>query len=449
MIRQAREEDRAISVSGSRHAMGGQQFGAGEVLVDMRGMRRILECDPVAGQVEVEAGIQWPELIAALLDVQCGRWPQWGIIQKQTGADQLSLGGALAANVHGRGLGMAPIVRDLEAFTLMDASGRLIRCSRQEHPALFRLAIGGYGLFGIITSVRLRLARRRKLERLVQLIEVDGLMDAFERRMREGCRYGDFQFAIDPGSDGFLQRGIFSCYRPVEDDRPAPSLQRALSRAQWQQLVYHAHVDPRRAFEDYAAHYLATSGQLYWSDLHQLSPYVARYHEEVDRRLGMTLKATEVITELYVPRPSLTAFLAEAREDFRAHDVPLIYGTIRLIERDDETFLAWAKEPSACVIFNLHTVHTRQALERTADHFRRLIDLAIGHGGSFYLTYHRFATRAQIERCYPQFPAFLHLKRAHDPEERFQSDWYRHAKAMFSGTGASQCSKIPKERLAP
>jgi hypothetical protein len=53
-------------------------------------------------------------------------------------------------------------------------------------------------------------------------------------------------------------------------------------------------------------------------------------------------------------------------------------------------------------------------------------------GGSYYLTYHRYATREQVEACYPQFPEFLRLKRQHDPEERFQSDWYRHYKKLFA-----------------
>jgi hypothetical protein len=30
-------------------------------------------------------------------------------------------------------------------------------------------------------------------------------------------------------------------------------------------------------------------------------------------------------------------------------------------------------------------------------------------------------------------PEFLRLKKKYDPEERFQSDWYRHHKAMFDG----------------
>ena len=37
----------------------------------------------------------------------------------------------------------------------------------------------------------------------------------------------------------------------------------------------------------------------------------------------------------------------------------------------------------------------------------------------------------QVEICYPQFPEFLRLKTKYDPEERFQSDWYRHYRAMF------------------
>ena len=112
--------------------------------------------------------------------------------------------------------------------------------------------------------------------------------------------------------------------------------------------------------------------------------------------------------------------------------VNLIYGTIRLIETDTESFLAWAKQPYACTIFNLHTVHTPQGIEHSAAAFRRLIDMAIQRDGSYFLTYHKYATRPQIETCYPQFPEFLRLKRQYDPAERFQSDWYRYYCEMFA-----------------
>jgi len=102
-----------------------------------------------------------------------------------------------------------------------------------------------------------------------------------------------------------------------------------------------------------------------------------------------------MITEIYVPRSGLADFMAEAGADFKKNDVNVIYGTIRLIEQDGESFLQWARQPYACVIFNLHVVHTRLGLQNAADAFRRLIDMAIRRDGGYYLTYHRWATRKQ------------------------------------------------------
>jgi len=167
----------------------------------------------------------------------------------------------------------------------------------------------------------------------------------------------------------------------------------------------------------------------------QLSVYVDDYHVALDRQLGAADRATEMITEVYVPRSALPPFLDDVRRDVRENRVELIYGTIRLIERDDESLLAWARAPWACVIFNVHTVHTPAGLERSAAAFRRLIDHGLRYGGSYFLTYHRWATRQQVEAAYPQLQQFLRLKRRHDPDERIQSDWYRHYRAMFADRG--------------
>jgi FAD/FMN-containing dehydrogenase len=431
-IRAARDEGAAISIAGGRHSMGGQPFGADTVLLDTTGLRRVLAFDPERGLVEAEAGIQWPELMDALLDAQRGRPRPWGIVQKQTGADRLTLGGALAANVHGRGLTLPPFVADVESFVLVDAEGEARRVSRQEHPELFRLAIGGYGLFGVITAVTLRLAPRRKLQRLVEVRTVDGLVPAFERRIAEGYLFGDFQYATDPASDDFLHAGVFSCYRPVDDATPMPETQAELSVDDWHRLLYLSHADKTRAFREYAAYYLSTSGQLYWSDTHQRSLYLPNYHATLDRQLRAPARGTEMITEIYVPRAALPRFMADAREDFRTERVEVIYGTIRLIEPDAETVLAWARQPWACVIFNLHVTHTTAGIEHASQAFRRLIDHGLRYGGSYYLTYHRWATRPQVEAAHPRLVELLRAKRRYDPEERFQSEWYRHYRTMFA-----------------
>src|SRR5688572_23404094 len=300
-----------VCVSGGRHAMGGQQFAEGGVLLDTQSYRGILQFDRERGLIEVESGIQWPELIAWLIDNQVGADHQWGIHQKQTGADRLSIGGAVSANVHGRGLTLRPFVADVEDLTLIDANGELQRCSRTENAELFRLACGGYGLFGFIDTVTLRLVPRHKVRRAVEIETADRLLARFEERIADGYEFGDFQFALDPRSSDFLRRGIFSCYKPTSIHTPIPERQRALSASDWKKLLWLAHFDKAGAWDAYTAHYLGTDGQIYWSDTHQLSTYIDDYHTWVDAESGAAHPATEIISELYVPRPELDAFLSE------------------------------------------------------------------------------------------------------------------------------------------
>jgi len=431
IVHTARKNRQQISIAGGRHAMGGQQFGTDTLLIDVRKMSRVLHLDRDRGILEVEAGIEWPELIKGYLALQNDATQSWGIAQKQTGADRLTISGTIAANAHGRGLKMKPFICDVESFVLVDASGNIRTCSRTENFELFRLVHGGYGFFGIVTSARLRLVPRTKVERVVEVREVGGLIQAFEKRISDGFLYGDFQFSIERDSEDFLNKGVFSCYRPVPMATPMPIEPKELSDENWRKLLYLAHTDQKQAFERYADYYLSTNGQIYWSDTHQLSIYPENYHREIDAKLHAPYPATETITEINVPRSMLSDFFDEVRADFRKNKVDLIYGTVRLIERDDESFLAWAQQPYACTIFNLHTVHSPEGLQRSADAFRRLIVMAAKRGGTYYLTYHRYASREQVESCYPQFSEFLKLKRKYDPDERFQSDWYRHYRTMF------------------
>jgi FAD/FMN-containing dehydrogenase len=83
------------------------------------------------------------------------------------------------------------------------------------------------------------------------------------------------------------------------------------------------------------------------------------------------------------------------------------------------------------VSLDLHVERGTRGLIRAGDAFRRLIDLGLRYGGSYYLTFHRHAIRRQILAGYPQFPQFLRYKKKYDPGELFQSDWYRHYRDMI------------------
>ena len=426
-VTSAAEAGDTLSVAGGRHAMGGQQFLSGGVLLDTSGLNRVLSLDAERGLAQVEAGILWDGLVARLREMQQGLPQRWSIVQKQTGADRLSIGGALAANGHGRGLSYAPIVQDVESLELVDAEGVLRHCSRIENPELFGLAVGGYGLFGAIYSATLRLMPAHYLRRFVEIAEIDDLAAKFSQHIAEGFTYGDFQYMTDETSPGFLRRGVLSCYLPVleEGAEKAEPPRYLLTEEDWLRLLYLSHTDKARAFEEYAGFYQRTNGQTYDSDTFQLSMYIDGYHRELDRRLYGGNKCSETISELYVPLAELAGFMASAAGELRRRGSNVIYGTIRLIAQDDETFLNWARQPYACIVFNLHFRHTESGIAQVADDLRSLIDLAADRGGSYFLTYNRFATPQQLTRCYPQFSEFLALKDRYDPGGVFSSDWHR------------------------
>jgi FAD/FMN-containing dehydrogenase len=431
-IRRVGDSGESLSVAGSCHAMGGQQFLQDGWLLDMRSMNKVLGFDRERGIIHAQAGIVWPDLMRHYVVEQRDGASAWGIRQKQTGADRLTLGGAVAANIHGRGLSYAPFVQDLESLEVVLANGSVVECSRTVNSELFRLVVGGYGLFGVVTSVKLRLVPRQKVERVVELARIERIMELFTNRIDQGYLYGDFQFSTAPEDRGFLSRGVFSCYRPVDPRTPIPANQIRLSPGNWRRLLYLAHRNKLQAFNEFSDFYLQSSGQIYWSDTHQLSVYLDDYHGRLDAALQPEVPGSEMITELYVPRSQLTAFMEDVRRDFLRHRVDFIYGTVRLIEPDTETFLAWARQRFACVIFNLHVDHDPRGLAASAAAFGRLIDIAIHHGGSYFLTYHRHATPRQVSACYPEFEQFLAAKQRFDPQGVFQSDWYRHYRAAFA-----------------
>ena len=153
---------------------------------------------------------------------------------------------------------MKPLIDDVEAFVLIDAEGEARRCSRAENADLFRLAIGGYGLFGVDRPRHAaadaaaqgraggRDHRRRRSYGRVRGADPDGFL------------YGDFQFSTDQGADDFLDRGVFSCYRPVADDVPIAAAQKELTEEDWARLLYFGARRSAAALTTlYTAHYLA------------------------------------------------------------------------------------------------------------------------------------------------------------------------------------------------
>jgi len=436
LVQNAIKTGRSFSICGARHAGGGQQFLENHLLLDCTAFNQVLNLDTQKGLLTVDPGARWQDLLTwlhgdYLQEVNRDPGP-WTIRQRPTGTDSLTIGGTVSCNAHGQGLNFKPLIDDIESFSIIAADGKEISVSRSgEHHDLFPLVIGGYGLFGLLTSVTLRLVPTAKYQCQAQPITINDIPAWHAEAIASGCQYGSVQICIDESSNDFLLAGVANKF--VEKPRELPSSTRPpLSSKDWTTLVTTAHTDKSAAWRQFSNSQLTANKAVDWGFRWHSSPYFAGYHRAVDKQLKTAAETSEVLTEVYVPMDSLPQFMTLVAADCRANATNIVYSTVRFIAQDRESFLPWAKGSFACVIFNLHTGHRAKEIESVAKALRLIISRAEQLQGSYYLTYHRFAEKSQVLSCYPQFPRMLAEKLKRDPHEVFQSDWYRHYKKMFS-----------------
>ena len=95
--------------------------------------------------------------IGKLLDATM---PLGWILPVIPGSQHITIGGALAADAHGKNhWHQSSIASCCEELNVMISDGTIIRCNREVENQLFWATIGGLGLTGLITSVTLRLKR--------------------------------------------------------------------------------------------------------------------------------------------------------------------------------------------------------------------------------------------------------------------------------------------------
>jgi decaprenylphospho-beta-D-ribofuranose 2-oxidase len=114
-------------------------------------LNRLLAFDPASGELRCESGVTIEDLLNHFL-------PRGFFPPVTPGTKYVTIGGALAADVHGKSHHKdGSFSRHVNWFNLLLASGETVRCSRQERPELFWATLGGMGLTGIITDVSLQM----------------------------------------------------------------------------------------------------------------------------------------------------------------------------------------------------------------------------------------------------------------------------------------------------
>jgi FAD/FMN-containing dehydrogenase len=119
--------------------------------IEMRHLNRMIAFDPECGQLVAEAGVLLGDIITAFL-------PRGWFHLVTPGTKFVTLGGAIAADVHGKSHHKDGSFRAcVDWIDVMGEDGEIRRCSSEEDPALFDHTLGGMGLTGVILRAAIRL----------------------------------------------------------------------------------------------------------------------------------------------------------------------------------------------------------------------------------------------------------------------------------------------------
>jgi FAD/FMN-containing dehydrogenase len=149
----ARRQGASVALRGSGRSYGDAALNAGGIVLDLTRLNRILEWNAETGIVKAEPGVTIEMLWKRTLPD--GWWPP-----VVPGTMFPTLGGCLAANVHGKNNWQAgPMGEHVLEFEALLPNGQRVSCTPQKNSELFYSMISGMGLLGVFTSITLKMKK--------------------------------------------------------------------------------------------------------------------------------------------------------------------------------------------------------------------------------------------------------------------------------------------------
>ncbi len=150
-LKLARETRRPLVLRGAGRSYGDASILSEGIVLDLTQMNRILAWDPERGEIECEPGVTIEDLWRHCLPD--GWWPP-----VVSGTMYVTLGGALAMNIHGKNNFRAGCIGEhVLSFSFLTADGEVQIVRRGDD--LFQSVISSAGLLGVIVSVKVQMKK--------------------------------------------------------------------------------------------------------------------------------------------------------------------------------------------------------------------------------------------------------------------------------------------------
>lgn len=403
-----------VTIAGKRHSMGGQTIYPDSVALDMLQFNKIISLDEGNKILTVQSGATWNSIQEFLN-------PKGLAVLSMQGPNVFTVGGSMSVNAHGWDMRHGPVAASMEWFRLLLSDGSVRRCSRGENPELFHLVLGGYGLFGVILDIGLRVTDNAGYVAKISKMSYSELPAFFDHQIDSTpqVELGESDLSIAPGQS-FLREAIILVYLKQEGDTRRTT-----------ELLPELHTYRDRFFFDLSRRY-GWGKTLRWT-LQKKLEYPAAdavrtrnniFRSPIERIRYYSRYDTDILQEYFIPPRNFVSFIDGLRQIVEKRGINLLDATVRYIEPNDDAFLRYSKEKTLSVVLYLNIKTSDVGLAESAAATRETIDLALKQEGTFYLPYVLDYKRPELQAAYPMIEEFFTAKRKYDPREVFYSEFY-------------------------
>lgn len=403
-----------IAVGGGRYSMGGQIAVRGGLHLDMRQMNGLVWLRPADRAVRVQAGMRWRDL-QDLLDSH-------GLaVMIMQSYSNFTVGGSVSVNCHGRYVGLGPVGHSVRAIQLVTGDGTVLELSPQVRPELFQSVVGGYGALGVITEIELEVVSNVRIERRVKPVSLTEYAAHFQQSvLADPTAVLHNADLLPPAFDAPVCVTWHRVSEQAKLTEPARLIPRGQSYGLAQNAIFIMTELPGGAsLRKKVVHPLLTQAPaVKWLN-HEASLDAA---ELEPRTRAMS---TYVLQEYFIPESEFLVFAKSMAALLRRHSVEALNISIRHSPADRVSAMPWAQQEVFSFVLYYKQRTWPKARQQVAVWTVELIDLALRHGGRYYLPYQLHARPDQFARAYPESGQLRRTKQLVDPDGKFSNELWR------------------------
>ncbi len=408
-LKEAEAAQRPVTAAVGRHSMGGQSLARDGTAISLDGGP--IEIDSTAKTYRTSAANRWRDVIHAL-DPK-GFSP--AVMQSNS---DFGVGSTFCVNAHGWPVPYGPFGSTVRAIRLVMADGTLMQCSRTENAELFSLAMGGYGLFGIIVALDVEMAPNMLLQPKFERMAPEKFAENFARVIDTDKTLTMAYGRMSVSRKNFFDDALMVTYRPATD-QPAqlPAATSASKMTGLQSDIYRAQTGWEMAkglrwFMESRIGPAMTGGRATRNSL--MAEPVANLAQKDMRR-------TDILHEYFVAPERFSEFVAACRDIIPKSRSEFLNVTLRYVAADSTPVLTIAPVRRIAAVMSFSQEVTPEGEIDMMQTTEALIDRVTAIGGAFYLPYRLHARRDQVEKAYPAVSSFIAAKRHYDPKLLFRN----------------------------